>query len=462
MEEKKPNQCVVDGCELTKYVFMSGSHFDEPHEYSQCILHCTKDDFFTFNQYEDFVNCLINSPFFAIKNNVVKINNVVFPNTFNSVTFDNFYDSALSYAFSNCFFDCYDVKPNSTFNDCEFSHQIGIETHILPTISFNNCSFKGDLVLGYEEDNIIDLTNLSFSSCDVEEVYFRNINFNSDHFLSFSFKALKVAKFSYCTFSFSQELHDITSVYFTHCRFNHEVIFNCSILKSLHLLECIFNGNCKLVELPSLNSLVIELSQFKAFFSIISIDFNFRLTFTGSDFLGLISFENVILRKGFDFNSCIIKSNFYIANTRIPFTKESHKDTPRETYRAIKFAFDNIGNTVEANKYFALEIDKLYSELSWRNNFSEKLLLSINKYTSNFGQNWWLPILWIFGFASLFYALRQYDPFDSPFLNGIASFIIPYQGIIGTTHQMSKLLTSILFGVLIYQTTVALKRKTRR
>lgn len=102
-------------------------------------------------------------------------------------------------------------------------------------------------------------------------------------------------------------------------------------------------------------------------------------------------------------------------------------------------------------------------DLPWKwGNYSEIVLLWINRITSNFGQNWWLPIGWIIGFASLFYYLREYDPFDYPCLNGIASFIIPYQGIIGTTHQMSKLLCSILFGVLIYQTTVALKRKTRR
>ena len=175
----------------------------------------------------------------------------------------------------------------------------------------------------------------------------------------------------------------------------------------------------------------------------------------------IVNFNHTSFEKGLDLDDAYFSGTTFFNGITLSSSLYDNSCSAA-TYCMIKDSLDKSGNTIEANKYFALEMDKLYSELKWHKNFPEKLLLSINKCSSNFGQNWWLPIVWMIGFASLFYCLREYDPFDYPCLNGIASFIIPYQGIIGESHQMSKLLTSLLFGVLIYQTTVALKRKTRR
>ncbi|TCK61560.1 hypothetical protein [Seleniivibrio woodruffii] len=289
------------------------------------------------------------------------------------------------------------------WKDCSFNY------NFLPRIktNFTNCSFNNS----FSHDDELNNMNLSFINC----------TFNGD---------------------FKLEHIKSLSLYFQKCRFKNEfIIFDCSI-EHFTLLDSNFNLSAKI----SQSSLGVN----ECIPRIINSIFTGILSFELSKFPYGLHFDSNITHEPPNFRGIDISSS------------SAKKVTSRETYRIIKFNLDSVGNIVEANKYFALEMDKLYSELSWKKNLSEKFLLSINKYSSNFGQNWWLPIVWMIVFASLFYIFRDYDPFDYSFLNGIASFIIPYQGIIGDTHQMSKLLCSILFGVLFYQTTVALKRKTRR
>jgi len=382
MEEKRPNQCVVDGCELDRY-----------DEHGKCILHCEKDNF-TKEDCDFFAHAL--QELYFIKSsgppNFLVLSDVIFPKLFTPGSYRSQFDiHALDDSFELQIHDCIFLgdtvfkHPKMVVTNSTFNGKVTFRALEFEYCSFTKCTFNSALVA----DNIESHTDFSILSCNL------NDRFSSRESIFYNFK-----------------ISDST--------------FNSAV--SIHYNTFKINGKVSLSTNTFKSYVNFEDNKFYTALSIRTCGF-----LSGVSFLGIES----------------LHPNFY-------------DKTTRETYRIIKHSFDSIGNTIEANNYFALEMDKLYSELNWKNNFSEKLLLAINKCTSNFGQNWWLPILWIFGFASIFYFLRKYDPFDYPFLNGIASFIIPYQGIIGTTHQMSKLLTSILFGVLIYQTTVALKRKTRR
>ena len=451
MEDKRPNQCVVDGCERARY-----------EEHDKCILHCEKSTHFSNTDFfEHSITKLLKS--YAVSSSpdgTIIFRQVIFPVLshkfyqhldeflyiyFYGCVFSNFHFSNTNQAhfeFYNCVFTApctffLDNNIDVLFLHCKFKSHLQVigskEPYAISTPICNDCEFNHSLSLinlncsnDFTDNGVFrDINSLDIIRCRMEKPTkienIADISIEYSLFINSLFICLSANLSTYISSTTIEKSFTCTS-----STFNEPKIF---------ISHSIFNG---IADFSDMN-----IMSFPAFESII---FNSFVSFKSAKFLG-----------GFNLDLCNFKSSVNFYNLEVNFTALS-----KETCRIIKKSFDDIGNTTDANKYFALEMGKLYSELSWKNNFSEKLLLSINKYTSNFGQNWWLPIIWMVGLASLFYALREYDPFDYPFLNGIASFIIPYQGIIGTSHQMSKLLTSILFGVLIYQTTVALKRKTRR
>jgi hypothetical protein len=475
MEEKRPNQCVVDGCELDRY---------DGHD--KCILHCEKSLFSKDNTplfYETLVLYLEN--IFSDRRNYSKAIHIYF--SIDELTpiikdLGDYFKNSI--VFTDIYFP---LGIDSTF----FQRLEG-----LGDIKFLRCEFQFDKIPDFNNSYI-------FEECKFHEkighkfngnryVSFDNCIFNSYYFVGNGSNNLSLPTFNTCSFSIEFELYQvyINDYNLDSCSFVYFDIISSSItsdfiipicyhftVKNTIFLSNVFSYRYKNVQGLSIEFKNVTISGTLDLSQIVIQNLSLYDTKIGSVYAGHAKFfvikelTNVSIMKsanfsfahfcrGLDLNSVFLLGSANFINIQID--ENAANPTPKDTLRLIKHSFDSIGNTIEANKYFALEMNKLYSELAWKKNFSEKLLLSINKYTSNFGQNWWLPILWIFGFASLFYSLRKYDPFDYPFLNGIASFIIPYQGIIGTSHQMSKLLTSILFGVLIYQTTVALKRKTRR
>jgi len=82
----------------------------------------------------------------------------------------------------------------------------------------------------------------------------------------------------------------------------------------------------------------------------------------------------------------------------------------RDTFRQLKFVNDNQGNHIEANNFYVMEMKKYQNDIldkqSWFSNFwQEKIIFSLGKKLSNFGQSWFLPFLWIiiFNLASITY-----------------------------------------------------------
>lgn len=133
-----------------------------------------------------------------------------------------------------------------------------------------------------------------------------------------------------------------------------------------------------------------------------------------------VTFESFSNFRGATFNDGldIEKSNF----AQPPNFLGSFVDlenTPRETYRIIKHSFDSVGNYIEANHFFALEMKKNKSDLKKRIQESTKLseeersqvksellVFRFNEFFSNFGQNWQRPfwlILVLAVIAQFFY-----------------------------------------------------------
>jgi len=120
---------------------------------------------------------------------------------------------------------------------------------------------------------------------------------------------------------------------------------------------------------------------------------------------GKLTLENIDLQKAkfvdCDFSKCDIE----IANS------VSFKDTlfnslkwgddfsePRfkakiDIFRQLKFSNDSQGNIIQANNFYSEEMRRYEKE---DKSFSDEVIFKFNKYISNFGQNYFLPIFWFF------------------------------------------------------------------
>jgi len=77
----------------------------------------------------------------------------------------------------------------------------------------------------------------------------------------------------------------------------------------------------------------------------------------------------------------------------------------RETYRQLKSAFSATNNHIESLDFYKNEMRLLWKELRINGGipFGDRVLIFLNRWSSNFGQSWALPLLWIFIFHSLLY-----------------------------------------------------------
>lgn len=404
MEEKRPNQCVVDGCERTRYV-----------GYDKCVLHCEKNGN-TQIKYELFAKELKDYAT-AQANKTLEEKSLTFAKNkpkifiFDKIIFPQFFQ------FSDIYFNQnIDRSSSIIMNECVFFSNVSIEQNF---IEFFVCTFNEDVSL-----TDIKLPKDSYT-------FFQHCLFHR-------------------SFCFS-EVSGLGSLEFRTCEFKEYFLINKSELINFEMIFLIFNSNVSIINstIGKMEAPIIEFVSFKE-----------NTDFSNTKFPCGLILEHSFFNSNVNFNNVSLDS------------EKSLKVTPIESFRQIKHSLDNISNTIEANKYFALEMDKLYSELTWNNNFSEKLLLSINKYTSNFGQNWWLPVFLIFIFASLFLYIKSaycngYLSFlDSnsflSFLNELSGSIQPLSNFLKKGLEFLSLFFGIIFTVLIYQAIIALKRRTRR
>ncbi|EOW9499008.1 hypothetical protein ACOCGS_003564, partial [Vibrio cholerae] len=190
-------------------------------------------------------------------------------------------------------------------------------------------------------------------------------------------------------------------------------------------------------------------------------------------FLSFTNFRNATFSQGLDLEDTNLKEAPNFLNINL-----LSNNTNRETLRIIKHSFDKIGNHIEANKFFVLEMKKYKQELSVRPINQERLILLLNEKTSDFGQSYLLPIFWMFVFSVIYYLLilghesnllynlvpsaNKLIASVSNAVNGIAANIIPFKKLLREGMEFVSLLFYVIFASLTWQTIVAVKRHTRR
>jgi len=170
---------------------------------------------------------------------------------------------------------------------------------------------------------------------------------------------------------------------------------------------------------------------------------------------------------------------------------EKYPNKARDIYRQLKFTLDNQKDHITANEFYSLEMkayERYLKTQGWnKENWQERLVFTIHKWASNFGQSWLKPLGWILILTVLVSSYFYLDLEDIKNLynehysfkvsikeisNGIENFfktlnifkIFKNDGCMKEVpfyHTITSLY-AILLAFLTYQFIVAVRRRVKR
>lgn len=421
--------------------------------------------------------------------------------------------------FNKCIFNLGSLNLNSNFyyEDCVFCNEISInpfpevvdneyryvdclfkkDIHIKPSKQskeifcnlFKDCNFEGDINL-----NNIDFKKTVFHlSQPLENVSMNNIKerFNKVKD-SFKFKNIKIKK---CTFDSSFKLNGFGEEYLEKlecykCEFDKDWLE----VSSLEVIDTEFNSKFELKNrviknLDFNNSNVskifdmyeskIEKAHFKKnifydFAGFENVVFGIKnkpintyvAKFEYTTFESFSNFRNTIFYSGLDFKNTNRDKEPNFLNSYI-----NSDNTDRETFRIVKHSFDNVGNKIEANKFYSKEMNAYRREMKGKFKPSERFVFCMNNFISEFGTSYLKPILLLIilfevyiillsyygGAYSLYGTIVQLD-----MLNNLAKDFLLFSRFLKVGFEFVSLIFYIFSGILIWQIAVAIKRHTQR
>lgn len=204
---------------------------------------------------------------------------------------------------------------------------------------------------------------------------------------------------------------------------------------------------------------------------------SFLTVFEHVTFLDFSSFRGANFRSGLDFSKTNLKDKPNFLGVYVDC-----KNTKRETFRIIKNSFDDAGNNIEENKFFVEEMKAYRKELKANGgSWFERFILFCNRWISNFGSSYIMPIGWLIVSILIFSEIIEWHSsffnetentyfwhsnFDyiSIKANNFAKNFLPFSRFLTGKSgiEFVSLLFYIWFAVLIWQTIVAVKRHTQR
>jgi len=381
----------------------------------------------------------------------------------------------LALSFSQCVF-----KTSWNLSDYKFSSERGY--------IYSNCEFASGLFfyvskqLKYE---LIKFEGSQFFRCRV----FCSIDVNNAHFLSDLFvetecidmcSAAKELRIDNVIVEGNFELNGASfdSVALMQSRFNSKFKLVKSEAKELEILDVDFGKGCSFfqTEFGVFNikkSTFFDYTIFEECKFGLGTDNQNPSLFTFVTFERFSNFRSAIFASGLN----IDKTNFLeppnFLGAQVPIEGSS-----RETFRIIKHSFDSVGNYLEANNFFAREMECYRFELSKEKGlYIEKSIFWFNSLFSNFGQSIWRPVTGIIVTSIL--AAFVYSDFvdklplwvingDSTLtryligtLNNWADGLV-FSSILKDGYEFISLFFGILLSVFTWMTIVAFKRLTKR
>jgi uncharacterized protein YjbI with pentapeptide repeats len=437
----------------------------------KCIMHCKKSILI------DYLEKNINDE------STLVLKKIDFPKNFN---YQIIFDKSKAIEFWNC-----------TFNDIE--NKINILNH--RRIHFYECKFNKHWIH-------INIDGIVYSNCDFyDEIFFeRDLN-NGENKI------------------YTVVMHDCNVYKKFDLDFDAINLEQCNI-KMLHLDNSVFHEkvkikNCKIENHSFINTRFKSLADFhktefysnfffKTTFEDIVVftesKFHENVNFKYTTFEKLALFRKTIFEKTVNFEDAIIKEEANFLEITSKKDKIEAIDVKnRETARIIKNSFEQQNNIIEANRFYALEMEKREKELDKNikkgENIIEWLIFKIHSISSDHSQSAYLAFLWIFNLSYLYIiycstsnvidniiafsaiaiilvsmidmknalkigltiSLLEFQVFSNVKLDVIADKINPFSIMNSWDEIPFKLLIfKVIIAYLIYQFIISVRQNTRR
>lgn len=376
------------------------------------------------------------------------------------------------------------------YQDCEFFQFWSITNSKLlgnvNNVLYQNCQFKEDVSSHFEDEKKISLDIPLFNNCSFDKTLsFGNIDLRQPIFNNTDSDQINIhrLRIENCTIYERFVLNKIKTTYLLveNSEFKSKIELKDGMIDEADLINTNFSGlfdsyNSKFGKFYCFKNIFSDFVGFeRCEFSALEgeNELNKIATFKYVTFLSFTNFRNSVFHQGLDLEDTNLKEAPNFLNIKL-----LSNNSNRETLRIIKNSFDRIGNHIEANKFFVLEMSKYKQELAANPMNQERIIFWLNEKISHFGQSYLLPIFWIIFFSVTYYLLilgqesnalyKIYPAANdiirtvSEVINGVAANIIPFTKILREGMEFLSLVFYIIYASLIWQTIVAVKRHTRR
>lgn len=322
-------------------------------------------------------------------------------------------------------------------------------------ILFENCKFSEFNATGIKWSKSIvikssSIENVSIKSSFFEERFYINPQYREDQ----EEYICKIPSFIIedTTFEHNFKLHN--------CEVSFVDINNTDFEKNADFFKSKFLQS-KPIEFRSIN--------FRGLALFGDCEFKDKLLLEYVTFEKLSHFREATFENGLDLEKANIEKEMNFYGAKELDSDKSKKVTSQETYRTIKYNFQKVGNTIEANRYHSFELKKRQEFLN-KNFLKNKLgwiVFNINWATSNFSTNWFLTILWILAVGVLTYISLDKLVCHRYLCTNELMDIFKYMSIVNLDDCIKKnplifISNKVLLGFLYYQFITAIRKDTKR
>jgi len=355
-----------------------------------------------------------------LKSKEIVFASIIFPDHKSSDTndYEKVLDKIGGVRFDLCEFYSSNLNLRNTevfFQQCIFHKNWYLHNHKVlendRNVLYLSCKFREDVSTMFELNEKPELVSPIFSDCYleknliIEEVVFKNRLFMNTEYKPLFIKNISLYK---CTFEDKFILNNYIIEKFTSTDsfFNEKVEFKNNKVTNFEVNNTNFS---KLVDCYNTNyqKFQIKKSIFDDFVNFEKCEFGsnkdpinkeYVAVFRYATMMSFINFRHAKFHSGLDLEHINLKEppNFHNA------VVSSHNSN-RETFRIIKYSFDKVGNYIEANEFYEMEMTKLKEELKLQKKKAPYILLRTYELTSEYGKNYIRPIILTITFSCIYW-----------------------------------------------------------
>lgn len=356
-----------------------------------------------------------------------------------------------------------------------------IKNPIFLSIKVNKDGIPEQTLTGCSEGSI----NFSHSIFTTHNTNFKNLTFNNEEHSTklekeeeIKWKASQKIDFSDSIFfqgilKFKNVTSNLSVIFdgshfFTRVSFSEKIIFsNLSMHQAIFyekvlFQEVQFNEKVKFMETELKKLVAFDTCTFKKNANFAASIFTEGVVFSSTKFIEVLNFSKSYINSLKFFNVRIKRLYLELSNIKqLAVTDINIYNASRDAFSILKHLSLKQSNNITALNFYKREYEQHFNDLKWnKNNWGDKLLLAIEKYTSNFGTSVIPPTLWLLGLNALLFSIFYYDEIiNNCDISAFPNFIFPW---LQKTASWSMLITIPLNSFLIYEIVKSFRRFSRK